>query len=371
VESATHPHGPTLLSAHRISKVFWMRGAKHPLRVFSGVSLTVRAGEMVALVGPSGSGKSTLLRCLAGLEPVTEGHVVLLETNLARASRTTLASMLRESVGLLMVNPPLVPSLTALQNVELPGMLAARASWSNRELALRTLEGLGARDVASKLPAQLTPPQAARVSLARLLTQSPKIAFADEPTGRLGVEDSELVLGALKKLAESGCAVVLATHDLYLAAEADRVITIMDGSLGAALEHPTPEQILKALDTSAAGRLAHAEASAAPVADAAPPPPPAPPATVPVAAESPADAAPQNPPSEPTAAGAEGNDAPAKPQPAADGDPDDSPADADATAPDAARDTPNGGGAKTTTTDAKGGQNKTEKLRIKRRKGSK
>jgi putative ABC transport system ATP-binding protein len=242
---------PTLLSAHKISKVFWIRGAKKPLRVFSGVSLTLRAGEMLALVGPSGSGKSTLLRCLAGLEPVTEGHVVLLQTNLSRASRGAIAAMLREDVGLLMVNPPLVPSLTALQNVELPGLLASRSAWSNRELALKVMGQLGARDLASKVPDQLTPPQAARVALARLVTQSPRIAFADEPTGRLGIEDSDLVLGRLKQLAEGGCAVVLATHDLHLAAQADRVITIIDGATRATLERPTAYEILASLEQGA------------------------------------------------------------------------------------------------------------------------
>ncbi|MDR2113838.1 MAG: ATP-binding cassette domain-containing protein [Bifidobacteriaceae bacterium] len=237
----------TVLSAHKISKVFWMRGAKHPLHVFSGVSLTLHAGEMLALVGPSGSGKSTLLHCLAGLEPVTEGHVVLLQTNLSRASRTTLTNMLREDVGLLMVNPPLVPSLTALQNVELPGLLAARAAWSNRELALQTLDQLGIRSLASKIPDQLTPPQAARVALARVITQSPKICFADEPTGRLGTEDSALVMERLLRLKQEGCAVVLATHDLHLAARADRVITVIDGALRATLERPSAAEILATL----------------------------------------------------------------------------------------------------------------------------
>jgi putative ABC transport system ATP-binding protein len=230
-----------------------MRGAKHPLHVFAGVSLTLRAGEMLALVGPSGSGKSTLLRCLAGLEPVTEGHVVLLETNLARASRSTLAAMLREEVGLLLINPPLVPSLTALQNVELPGRLAGRSAWSNREVSLRTLDELGARDWARKLPEQLTPPQAAKISLARLIAQHPKIVFADEPTGRLSTSDSKLVLRSLKKLSDGGAAIVLATHDLHLASQADRVITIVDGALGATLERPSAEEVLAALDQTAYG----------------------------------------------------------------------------------------------------------------------
>ncbi|MDR1633716.1 MAG: ATP-binding cassette domain-containing protein [Bifidobacteriaceae bacterium] len=253
MDQAVLAPGPTVLSAHKISKVFWMKDAKHPLHVFSGVSLSLRAGEMLALVGPSGSGKSTLLRCLAGLEPVTEGHVVLLETNLARASRSTLAAMLRENVGLLLINPPLVPSLTALQNVELPGQLAGRSAWSNRELSMRSLEELGAKDLAKKTPEQLTPPQAAKISLARLLTQHPKIVFADEPTGRLSTADSKLVLKSLLKLSAAGAAIVLATHDLHLASQADRVITVVDGSLGATLERPSAEEILAALDQTAYG----------------------------------------------------------------------------------------------------------------------
>ncbi|MDR2347100.1 MAG: hypothetical protein LBD90_00465, partial [Bifidobacteriaceae bacterium] len=128
------------------------------------------------------------------------------------------------------------------------------------------LEELGARDLASKVPDQLTPPQAARVALARLLVQSPRIAFADEPTGRLGIEDSDLVLLQLKRLAEDGCAVVLATHDLHLAAQADRVITIIDGATRATLERPSAYEILASLDQST-------RAAAAQTKSAGPPPP--------------------------------------------------------------------------------------------------
>jgi putative ABC transport system ATP-binding protein len=286
-----------VLSAHKISKVFWMRGAKKPLHVFGGVSLTLRAGEMLALVGPSGSGKSTLLRCLAGLEPVTEGQVVLLQTNLSRATRTAIAAMLREDVGLLMVNPPLVPSLTALQNVELPGLLAARSAWSNRELALRVLEELGARDIANKVPGQLTPPQAARVALARVLTQNPKIVFADEPTGRLGIEDSDTVLEQLGNLTRKGCAVVLATHDLHLAARADRVITIIDGAPRATLDHPSAYTILASLERSTKGATAP---TPPPTPDAVLPSPAAPPPPAPaVRATPPTPAAAPSPPAPP------------------------------------------------------------------------
>jgi putative ABC transport system ATP-binding protein len=224
-----------------------MRGAKHPLQVLKGVSLSLKAGEMLTIVGPSGSGKSTLLRCLAGLEPVTEGHITLLNTNLSRATRATIAHLLQDPVGLLFPTPPLVPSLTALQNVELPGRLGARSSWSNHELALKHMDNLGVRDVANDTPEKLTPPQAARVALARVLTQTPKIVFADEPTGRLSIEDSQLVVDALHLLCAEGCAVVLATHDLHLAAQADRVICLVDGEIQSVMEHPSAQEILERL----------------------------------------------------------------------------------------------------------------------------
>ncbi|MCL1897533.1 MAG: ATP-binding cassette domain-containing protein, partial [Micrococcales bacterium] len=123
--------------------MFWVKGAKVPFEVLKGVSLALRSGEMLSVVGPSGSGKSTLLRCLAGLEPLTDGHVALLDANLARASRSEIAELLREPVGVLLATPLLVPSLTVRQNVELPGLLAARSGWSTKQLALATLQELG------------------------------------------------------------------------------------------------------------------------------------------------------------------------------------------------------------------------------------
>jgi putative ABC transport system ATP-binding protein len=238
--------GPRL-TAHRVTKTFPLPGIKEGLTVLERISLSVAPGEILALVGPSGSGKSTLLRCLAGLESVSEGRVTLLGLNLAKASRTDVAQLLRESVALMFATAPLVPSLTSLQNVELPALLAARSSGSTRELALQVLGRLGLADVADKIPSKLTPTQQQRVALARTITQSPRIVFADEPSGRLTTGESQAMFDELVALSQRGTAVVLATHDLHLAAQADRVIALIDGRLHATLRDPTPTKILEAL----------------------------------------------------------------------------------------------------------------------------
>jgi len=211
------------------------------------VSLSVKAGEMLAVVGPSGSGKSTLLRCLAGLEPLTDGHVTLLDANLGRATRSDIAELLRDPVGVLLATPLLVPSLTVRQNVELPGLLATRSSWSTRELAMATLSEMGVDHLAHRLPDQLTPAQATLVSLARVVAQNPRIIFADEPTGRLTVSESKVVIDRLDQFRAEGTSVVLATHDLHLAARASRVMILVDGQVQELLDQPSASAVLDAL----------------------------------------------------------------------------------------------------------------------------
>jgi energy-coupling factor transporter ATP-binding protein EcfA2 len=164
-----------------------------------------------------------------------------------------------------------VPSLTALQNVELPGRLAGRSLWSNRELATKALQDVGAGDLLRLTPDKLTPAQASRVSLARVLTQNPKIVFADEPTDRLSVADSRVVINAIVGLTQQGSAAVLCTHDLHLAARADRVVALVDGSIQAVLDHPTAAQVLDCL-----GQATQSQPGLdMPVPDAAPGPEPA------------------------------------------------------------------------------------------------
>ena len=256
-------HGNNVLSAHRASKVFWVRGAKHPFHVIKGVSLSVKAGEMLAVVGPSGSGKSTLLRCLAGLEPLTEGHVTLLDANLGRATRADIAELLRDPVGVLLPTPLLVPSLTVRQNVELPGLIAARSGLSTRELAQATLAELGIEHLVGHLPDQLTPAQATLVALARVVSQNPRIIFADEPTGRLNVPESKVVIQRLNQLRSQGTAIVLATHDLHLAALASRVMILVDGQAQELLEEPTADEVLAALGRATGDLLHEVTASSA------------------------------------------------------------------------------------------------------------
>ena len=248
----------TVLAARHASKVFWMRGAKQPFEVLHDVSLSLQAGQMLAIVGPSGSGKSTLLRCLSGLEPLSDGQVTLLDTDLNRASRSELAELLRDPVGVLLATPSLVPSLTVRQNVELPGLLAAREGWSTSQLALATMRDLGVENLAHLTPDRLTPAQSALVAMARVVAQNPRIIFADEPTGRLSVAQSAVVVDRLDQLRAAGSAVFLATHDLHLAAKASRVLVLVDGQIQQTLDHPTATDVLAAMGLAQAGNAAAA-----------------------------------------------------------------------------------------------------------------
>jgi len=200
--------------------------AVHALR---GVSLTVAAGELVAVMGPSGSGKSTLLNVAGGLDTVTTGAVRIEGTDLASLSRAALSAVRRRSAGYVFQDLNLIPTLTAAENVALPLELDGRRRI--RGLALAALEEVGLADLADRYPDEMSGGQQQRVAIARALVGERRLVLADEPTGALDSETGEAVLTLLRRRVDEGCAGVLVTHESRHAAWADRVVYLRDGAV--------------------------------------------------------------------------------------------------------------------------------------------
>jgi predicted ABC-type transport system involved in lysophospholipase L1 biosynthesis ATPase subunit len=204
-----------------------------PVHALRGVSLEVRRGERVALLGKSGSGKSTLLNLLGGLDRPTTGTVEVCGRDLGRLRPDELARHRLEVVGMIFQSFNLVLSRTALQNVELPLIFAGRRSAERRQVATRALEavGLGAR--LHHRPTELSGGEGQRVAIARALVNAPQVLLADEPTGNLDSATAGEVLGVLAAhLQANGTTLLLVTHDEELARRiADRVVWLKDGQL--------------------------------------------------------------------------------------------------------------------------------------------
>jgi putative ABC transport system ATP-binding protein len=197
-----------------------------------GLSVDVRGGEVVAVLGPSGSGKSTLLLCLAGIIPPDRGEVVYRGRTLASLSDATLTRLRRDEFGFVFQFGQLVPELTAVDNVSLPLRLAGLRRRDAEDRARGWLTRLDVDDVADQRAGEMSGGQAQRVAVARALVSGPRVGFADEPTGSLDSLNGELVMNLLVGAArEQGTTVVLVTHEARVAAYADRELVVRDGRL--------------------------------------------------------------------------------------------------------------------------------------------
>jgi len=204
------------------------------LTVLDGLDLDVAGGELVALVGASGSGKSTLLALLGGLERPQAGTLQVLGEDLARLSSDGLAEFRSGRVGFVFQHFGLLDSLTATENVELACTLRRRPAAVRRRRVAELLERLGLSDRAGHRPPELSGGERQRVAIARALANEPQMVLADEPTGNLDGASTAAVAEVLRRLPdEHGCTVVLVTHDLDLAAGADRRLLLEGGRLGA------------------------------------------------------------------------------------------------------------------------------------------
>jgi len=205
------------------------RTGRTRVRALRGVSITVPDGDFLAVTGPSGSGKSTLLHLLGGVDTPTSGEVVFLGRDLGRMSVEERAALRLEQVGLVFQRFHLLPMLTALENVELPLAAARVPRKLRRARAAAVLERVALADRLHHRPGELSGGECQRVAIARALANEPAVVLADEPTGELDRATSRQVLALFRSLNDDGTTLVVATHDLELAAGAKRSIEVVDG----------------------------------------------------------------------------------------------------------------------------------------------
>jgi putative ABC transport system ATP-binding protein len=200
------------------------------VRAVDEVDLEVETGETVAIMGPSGCGKSTLLHLLGGLDRPDSGTISLAGKHVDKLGERGLARLRREAVGFVFQSFHLMDELTTVENVELPALLAGRSPRAARRRALELLSRTGLSDRAKFLPSALSGGQRQRVAVARALANDPLVVLADEPTGNLDSSATLEVLRLFDDLHEAGQTLVIVTHDSRIAATADRMITMRDGS---------------------------------------------------------------------------------------------------------------------------------------------
>ena len=216
-----------VLEARNLAKTYETGGAK--VLGLRGVDISIERGEFVAVMGPSGCGKSTLLNLLAGLDRPTAGEVRLDGVRIDGLSETDLARLRRRKVGFVFQFFNLVPTLSAVENVELPLLLVGRRRREARRSANELLSDLGIPEKAEAAPAELSGGQQQRVALARALANRPDVVLADEPTGNLDSASARDVLGLFREARGRGQTLLLVTHDASVASAADRVIRLRDG----------------------------------------------------------------------------------------------------------------------------------------------
>jgi putative ABC transport system ATP-binding protein len=212
----------------------------------AGVTVTFEAGRFTAVMGPSGSGKSTLLHCLAGLDTLTSGQVLLGEVELGGLGERERTLLRRDRIGVVFQAFNLLPALTAADNIVLPSAIAGRPVDPEVLAGLVATLGLGRR--LRHRPGELSGGEQQRVAAARALLGQPDLVVADEPTGNLDSHASAELLGMLRQaVGELGRTIVMVTHDPVAAASADRVVFLADGRLAGELPDPTAEAVLEAM----------------------------------------------------------------------------------------------------------------------------
>ena len=228
-----HTEGPAaaaIVEARRVIKTYDSGAAR--VDALRGVDLSVAQGEMVAIMGPSGSGKTTLLNCLSGLDSIDEGEVRIEGTPLAHMSDRERTEYRARRMGFVFQFYNLMPVLTAVENVELPLLLARVGGREARERAQAALELVGLGGRGGHVPDALSGGERQRVTIARSLVNDPAIVWADEPTGDLDSENAQEIVALMRDLNRSrGLTFLIVTHDISVGRATDRIVRMVDGEI--------------------------------------------------------------------------------------------------------------------------------------------
>ncbi|MED1470941.1 ABC transporter ATP-binding protein [Bacillus salipaludis] len=219
----------TIIGISHLMKTYKLGG--ETVNALNDVSLEIEQGEFLAIIGPSGSGKSTLMNMIGCLDRPEAGTYLLDGKDIGKMNDNQLAVIRNEKIGFIFQNFNLLTKLTALENVELPLLYRGVSVKERREKAMDSLKKVGLIERSEHLPSQLSGGQQQRVAIARALAGNPSILLADEPTGALDSKTSKEIIAVMKELNEIGHTIILITHDLAVAKQAKRMVSIQDGQL--------------------------------------------------------------------------------------------------------------------------------------------
>ena len=230
----------TLIKVEDLCKIY--NPGENEVRALDHVSLEIKKGELVAIIGQSGSGKSTFMNMLGCLDVPTSGKYYLNGTDVSEMSDNELSEVRNREIGFIFQGFILIANLNAIENVELPLIYRGIDRKTRHQLAIDSLKMVGLEKRMDHKPSEMSGGQQQRVAIARAIAAQPPVILADEPTGNLDSASSREILGILKKMHKTGRTVILITHDNGIAAQARRVVRIMDGKIESDMINPDFDQ---------------------------------------------------------------------------------------------------------------------------------
>ena len=247
VTEPASPVAPTgAIAARAVDAVKTYGSGDTVVKALDGVTLDIHAGRFTAVMGPSGSGKSTLMHCMAGLDDLTSGHVLIGEVDLTELKEKELTVLRRDHVGFVFQAFNLVPTLTAEENIVLPLSLGGRSP--DKDWMDKVIQTVGLADRLHHRPSELSGGQQQRVAVARALVGRPQLAFADEPTGNLDSNSGAEILAFMRHAVdELHQTIVMVTHDPVAASYSDRVVFLVDGKITDDMADPTADRVIDKL----------------------------------------------------------------------------------------------------------------------------